>query len=178
VAHFAKLPAGIHVLLGLDSGLNKVDVAKKEARIKTQQTDQRKELKDQFEQDKQPSQSYVPGLDEILEKHQEVFALEKRSAASNLPPVEIELLPGASPMRVPSHHMSAEDEQILEEEVKEMLDKGIVERVKSSKWVFPFFIARGKSRSLRRKAKKSSAVDFRRLNPWLKVIEYPFPVKR
>ena len=78
VAHFAKLPAGIDVLLGI-------------ARIKTQdfvfqvQTDQPKELKDQLEQVKQPSQSYVPGLNEILEKHQEVFALEKWSAASNLP---------------------------------------------------------------------------------------------
>jgi len=57
-----------------------------------------------------------------------------------------------------------------------MLDKGIVERVKSSKWVFPFFIARSKTRSSRRKAKNRSAVDFRRLNPWLKVIEYLFPV--
>jgi hypothetical protein len=95
------------------------------ARIKTQefvfqvQTDQPKELKDQLEQVKQPTQSYVPGLNEILEKHQEVFALEKWSAASDLPPVEIELLPGASPMRLPPHHMSAEDEQILEEEVRD-----------------------------------------------------------
>ena len=36
VAYFARLPAGIDVLLGLDGGLNKVDVAKKEARIKAQ----------------------------------------------------------------------------------------------------------------------------------------------
>jgi hypothetical protein len=55
--------------------------------------------------------------------------------------------------------MSAEDEQILEESVK-MLEKGIGERFKSSKWVFHFFIARGKSHSSRRKAKKRSGVDF------------------
>jgi len=30
--------------------------------------------------------------------------------------------------------------------------------------------------SSRQKSKKRSAVDFRRLNPWLKVIEYLFPV--
>jgi len=47
--------------------------------------------------------------------------------ASNLPPVEIQLLPGASPMRIPPHHMYPEDEQILEKEVKEMLEKGLVE---------------------------------------------------
>jgi hypothetical protein len=33
--------------------------------------------------------------------------------------------------------MSTEDEQILNGEVKEILDKGIVERIKSSRWVFP-----------------------------------------
>jgi hypothetical protein len=56
-----------------------------------------------------------------------------------MPTVEIEQLPGASPMRVLPHHMSAEDGHILEEEVKEMLDKRIVERDKFSKWVFAFF---------------------------------------
>jgi len=90
--------------------------------------------------------------------------------------VQIELLPRASAMRFPPRYMSSEDEQILEEEVKESLDNGIVERVKSSKWVFPFFKARGKSRSSRRRAKKRSTVDIRQLSPWLKVIEYPFPV--
>jgi hypothetical protein len=101
----------------------------------------------------------IPGLDNNLEKHHEVFAQEKWSVVSNLSPVEIELLPGASSMTVPRHHMYAQDEQILEEKVKEMQDKGIVERVKSSKPVFPFFIARGKSCSSSRKAKKRSAVD-------------------
>jgi len=36
VTHFACLPAGIHMLFGLDSGLKKIDVAKKDARIKAQ----------------------------------------------------------------------------------------------------------------------------------------------
>ena len=57
-----------------------------------------------------------------------------------------------------------------------MLEKEIVERDKSSKWVFPFFIVRVKNHSSRRKAKNRSGVDFRRLNPWLKVVDYPFPV--
>ena len=113
MAHFASLPAGIDVLVGLDSRLNKVDVTKKEARIKAQdivfqvQAHRSKELKDQLQQVKPSSRPYVPGLDKILEKHQEVFVLEKWSAASKLPPVEIELLPGASLMRVTPHHMSA-----------------------------------------------------------------------
>ena len=32
-AHFARLPAGIDMILGLDNGLNKVDVAQREARL-------------------------------------------------------------------------------------------------------------------------------------------------
>jgi hypothetical protein len=90
--------------------------------------------------------------------------------------MEIELSPGASPIRILPHNLSAKDEQVLEEEVQEMLDKGTVERAKTSKWVFPFFIARGKSHSSRTQVSERSAVNFRRLNFWLKVIEYPFVV--
>ena len=90
-----------------------------------------------------------------------------------LAPIEIELLPGATPVKVPPHHMSTEDEQVLEDEVKQMLDKGIVEKVKNSKWVFPFFIARGKSRSSRRKAKKRSAVDFSKTESLAQVHRLP-----
>ena len=56
VAHFPRLRASIDVLVGLDSGLNRVDVANKEARIKAQdfvfpvQADQPKDLKDHLEQ--------------------------------------------------------------------------------------------------------------------------------
>jgi len=119
VFHFARLPAGIDVLLVLNSGLNKVDVGKKDARIKGQdfvfqvQADQPKELKDQLQQVKPLSPPYVPGLDKILENRQEVFALEQGSAASNLPALEIEVLPGASPMRLLPHHVSVENERIL-----------------------------------------------------------------
>ena len=55
---------------------------------------------DQLELGKFVSQPYTPRLNQILEKHQEVFALDKGCAASKLPLVEIELLPGASAMRV------------------------------------------------------------------------------
>jgi len=81
VAHIASFGAGIHVLLRLDWGLNKVDVAKKEARIKAQdfvfqvQMDQGKKLKDQLEQGEPVNDPYVPGLDELVEKCQDFFAL-------------------------------------------------------------------------------------------------------
>jgi hypothetical protein len=50
--------------------------------------------------------------------------------------VEIELLPGASPMRVPHHSMSPGDDQLLEKEFKEMLNKAIFEQGKGSSSYF------------------------------------------
>jgi len=87
VGHFPRLHVGIDVLLRLDSGLNKVDVAKKQAGIYAQ-ADQ---PEDQLELGQPVSQPHVLGLKQILEKYHEVFALEKWCAAST---IEIELLPG------------------------------------------------------------------------------------
>jgi hypothetical protein len=150
-AQFARLPAGIDMILGLDNGLNKVDVAQREARIGP--TDfvfqiQSTRYAGALDSDSQKVLLPYLGWVKFWRSTMMFLALEKWSAASKLPPNEIELLPGATPVKVPPHHMSAEDEQVLEDEVKEMLDKGIMEKVKNSKWVFPFFIARGKSRGL------------------------------
>jgi hypothetical protein len=68
--------------------------------------------------------------------------------------------------------MSPEDEQMIEEEIGKMAAKGLLERIRNPKWVFPFFVAKDKGR---RKGKKRTAVDFRRLNPWLRVVNYPMP---
>ena len=68
VTRFSRRPAGIDVLLGLESRINKVDVL-----IFQVQADQRKELNDPLKQVKLSRRPYVPGLDKILEKHQEVL---------------------------------------------------------------------------------------------------------
>ena len=93
---------------------------------------------------------------------------EKYFPFSKLPPLKIELLPDARPVKVPPHHMSPEDEQVI----GDMAAKGLLERIRDPKWVFPFFVAKGKGR---RKGKKRTAVAFRRLNPWLRVVNYPMP---
>ena len=92
-AHFARLPAGIDMILGLDNGQNKVDVAQREARIGP--TDfvfriQSTPTAGALDPDSQKATATVPGLGEVLEKHNDVFALEKWSAASKLPPIEID----------------------------------------------------------------------------------------
>jgi hypothetical protein len=110
-------------------------------------------------------------LKALLERYSKLFAGdEKDFPLSKLPPVKIELLPDARPVKVPPHHMSPEDEQMIEEEIREMAAKGLLERIRDPKWVFPFFVARRKGR---RKGKKRTAVDFRRLNPCLRVVKYP-----
>ena len=59
---------------------------------------------------------------------------------------------------------------MIEEEIGKMDAKGLLERIRDPNLVFPFFVATGKGR---RKGKKRTAVDFRRLNPWLSVVKYP-----
>ena len=56
--------------------------------------------------------------------------------------MKMELLPDARPVKVPPHHLSAEDEQMIEEELGEMAANGFVERIRDPKWVFPFFVVR------------------------------------
>jgi uncharacterized protein YqgQ len=52
-------------------------------------------------------------------------------------------------VRCPLIKQSEEDEQMVEDEIQDMLKKGIVSKVPNSKWIF--FVAR--SRTARRKAK-------------------------
>jgi len=112
-------------------------------------------------------------LKALLEKYSKLFAGdEKYFPLSKIFPVKIELLPDGRPVKVPAHHMSPEDEQMIEEEIGEMAAKGLLERIRDPKWVFPFFVAKGKGR---RKGKKRTAVDFRRLDPWLRVVNHPMP---
>ncbi len=77
-------------------------------------------------------------------------------------------------MRCPLIKQSEEDEQMVEDEIQDMLKKGIISKVPNSKWIFPFFVAR--SRTARRKAKARTAGDFRRLNKFLEFHDYPLPV--
>ena len=84
----------------------------------------------------------------------------------------IELLPDTRPIKVSPHHMPPDDDQMLAKEIPDMASKGILRKVRDPKWAFPFFVAKGKGR---KSEKKGTAVDFRRLNPMLKVVNYAMP---
>jgi hypothetical protein len=68
--------------------------------------------------------------------------------------------------------MAPEDEQMIEDEIAEMEAKDIFKKVTNPQWTFPFFVVKGKGW---RKHKERTAVDFRRLNPVLRVVDHPIP---
>jgi hypothetical protein len=53
-----------------------------------------------------------------------------------------------------------------------MASKGILKKVKNPQWAFPFFVSKGGGW---RKHKKRTAVDLRRLNPVLQLVDYLTP---
>jgi hypothetical protein len=167
--HFVEtIPKGLDVIAGLDNQLNSMDLERGEGKLG------RHYLSFHMQEDKKEENEIVKvaggdkDLKALLERYSKLFAGdEKDFPLSKLPPVKIELLPDARPVKVPPHHMSPEDEQMIEEEIGEMAAKGLLERIRDPKWVFPFFVARGKGR------RKGTAVDFRRLNPCLRVVKHP-----
>jgi hypothetical protein len=194
-ASFTDLPKDMDVILGLDSGLSRVDLDLKEATVdgkalifhveveaeegKNDSTAVEEEvnpllMEEELDQKVQSSKDIPELIQKVLEKHAAIFAVENWSTISTLPPVTINLTENAVPVRCPLIKQSEEDEEMLESEVKEMLTKGIVSKVEQSRWVFPYFIA--KSRNTRRKMRKRAAGDFRKLNQYLKFEEHPFPI--
>ncbi len=61
---------------------------------------------------------------------------------SSLDAVEVQLSDNAVPVRCPPIKQSEEDEQMIEDEVQDMLKKGIISKVENSRWIFPFFVVR------------------------------------
>jgi len=163
--HFVEtIPKGLDVIVGLDNQLNCVDLERGEGKLG------RHYFSFHMQEDKKEEDEIAKAaggdkdLKALLEKNLKLFAGdEKYFPLSKLHPVKIKLLPNARPVKVPPHHMSPKDEQMIEEKIGEMAAKGLLERIRDPKWVFPFFVAKGKGR---RKGKKRTAVDFRRLNPW------------
>ena len=170
--HFvSSIPKGMDMILGLDNNLSSVDLTKGEASIG------RHSFVFQIHEDtKTPEERAARGDPELLallNRFKGLFAgSDKYYPLSKLPPVRIELLPEARPVKVPPHKMAPDDEQMVEDEIAEMAAKGILKKVKNPKWTFPFFVAKGKGW---KKNKKRTAVDFRRLNPVLRVVDYPTP---
>lgn len=77
------------------------------------------------------------------------------------------------PIKIAPHHLSAEDEETMEREITEMASKWLLKEVKDYKWSVPFFVVKENGR---RRGKKHTAVDFRRLNPILRVVDHPIPI--
>jgi len=88
---------------------------------------------------------------------------------STLPPVHFDVIPGAKPTRIPPHHRSQEEEQMIEEEVQRFIKKGWVEPGMSP-WSSPFAVAKGKNGRYDR-----VVVDCTGLNSVLKKVDCVLP---
>ena len=112
-------------------------------------------------------------MKQILQKYPENIAgNETHYPLSKVPPVEIEDQSVARQIKVPAHRLPTDEEEMVQDGIAEMAAKGILKKIQDPKGVFPFFFEKIKG-SL--KAKKRTAVDFRRLNPWLKVVHHQMP---
>jgi hypothetical protein len=111
-----------------------------------------------------------PNLKQVLEKYHEVIAgSDTCYPLSKVPSVDIGLQPEARTVNVPPQELPPDEELIVEDEIAEMAARGILKKIRDPKWVFPLFVAKGMGR---RNAKKRAAIDFGRLNAWLKVVNH------
>jgi hypothetical protein len=158
------MPDGFDCIIGLDSGLNLIDLSTNLAKIGSQS------FCFNVSSEEKAKVAEV-GLGKLLKKHDELFTNgELWSSVSNVAPVKVELLEGSAPIKCPIIPQTEAEEENLEKEIHLMLNKGIVSRVQASKWCFPFFMTKPNAG---RKAR--SAIDFRRLNPLLKFVPVELP---
>jgi hypothetical protein len=160
-----SMPGGFDCILGLDSGLNMIDLSENIAKIGNQKfcfnISSENVLTDGLKSD----------LETVLKKHESLFSSEELwSSVANVEPVKVELANGSSPVKCPIIPQTEAEEEALEKEIQMMLSKGIISRVKDSKWCFPFFMTKP---TTRRKAR--SAIDFRPLNPLVKFVPVELP---
>lgn len=81
---------------------------------------------------------------------------------------EIEILPGTKPIKQRYYPVSPFKQKIIDDEIKNMLDQGVIESSKSS-WSSPVCLVRKKDDSYR------FCIDYRQLNAVTKKDAYPLP---
>ena len=167
------LPKGIGMIIGLDNDLTMVDLEDSLAKIRKQRFNL-----NVLQKEKKPKEPKKSGdnakLEEVIKKHEESFVGDETYfPLCRLEPIPIDVILEAKRFKIAPHHISAEDEEMIQCEIAEMASKGFLKRVKDSKWYFSFLAVKEKGR---RRGKKRTAVDFRRLNPMVRVIEHPIPI--
>jgi len=108
-------------------------------------------------------------LQELLLKHRKAFALENEPlGVTNLVKHEIDT-GNAEPIAKPAFRTPIAHRKILQEEIRKMLDEGVIQPSKSP-WAAPLFLVKKKGGSWR------PVIDFRGLNAVTKNDVYPLPL--
>ena len=113
-------------------------------------------------------------IQDVLDKHANVFAVENWSTISSLPSVKINLTENAVPVLCSLIKQSEEDEEMIESEIKTNVGERCDFLGEKLHGFIHFFVSR--SRNSRRKRKARTAGEFKRLNKFLKFNDYPLPV--
>jgi hypothetical protein len=110
-----------------------------------------------------------PTIQQLLSEYDHLFAtpteLPPRRAANH----QINLVPGAQPVRVHPYHYSPIQKNEIEEQLKEMLQNGVV-RPSTSSFASPVLLVRRKDGSWR------FCIDYRHLNAVTLKHKHPMPV--
>jgi hypothetical protein len=105
-------------------------------------------------------------LTRLLEKFTSIF--EKRIGHTKKVKHQINLVPGAKPCNLPPFRYTPNRRRIIDENIKEMLDQGII-APSNSPWASPVILAPKKDGSLR------FCIDYRKLNTMTVRDAYPIP---
>ena len=107
-------------------------------------------------------------LGKILEKYKDIF-VTKKSELGKCGIVKHRIDTGdAKPIKQRAYRASGKDKELIQEEIKKMLEKGVIEK-STSPWASPIVIVPKKN------GERRFCIDLRRINAITKRDEHPLP---
>lgn len=109
-------------------------------------------------------------LIQLLKRYRDVFALPGEPlGATDRAEHHIKLKPGTNPIYIPAYRLPHSQRQVVEEQIKEMLEQGVIENSRSP-WNSPLFLVPKKNGQFR------PVIDFRQVNEVTEDERFPLPV--
>ncbi len=88
---------------------------------------------------------------------------------ANTPEFVLELIDGAKTKHLAAYKTSLEEKRVIEDEVKRLLELGIIYPNPGSRWASPVVLVKKKNGEMR------MCIDYRHLNSQTKMWQYPLP---
>ncbi|UYV77837.1 hypothetical protein LAZ67_15002540 [Cordylochernes scorpioides] len=104
---------------------------------------------------------------DVLYRYRELFS-EEWNKAADIEPYHIKLKANTEPIRQKAYRRSPKEREIIEEQVKEMCEKGVI-RKSTSPWASPVVLVKKSDGSYR------FCVDYRKVNNVTEKFSYPLP---